>query len=101
MPFVSRTRATFRSADFGFLGVRVIPWRQTPRRCGAPRPALAVCLRVLSVRRSAGAFTFLIAGFRPLRTSWLMVGNENLAWISRTLVTDGLAPAAAWRPWRS
>jgi hypothetical protein len=84
IPFVSRTRATFRSAEFGFFGVRVITWRQTPRRCGAPRPVLVVCLSVFSVRRSAGAFTFLTEGFRPLRTSWLMVGNENLAWQSRT-----------------
>src|SRR5688500_9240711 len=57
--------------------------RQTPRRCGAPRPALVVCLRVFSVRRSAGALTFLMAGLRPLRTSWLMVGNENLVVVSR------------------
>jgi hypothetical protein len=33
---------------------------------------------VLNVRRSAGAFTFLPIGFLPLRTSWLIVGNENL-----------------------
>jgi len=24
-----------------------------------------------------------MAGLRPLRTSWLMVGNENLAFVSR------------------
>src|SRR5688572_22741986 len=93
MPFVRRTRATFRSAEFGFFGVRVMTWRHTPRRCGAPRPALVVCLRVFSVRRRAGAFTFLTAGLRPLRTSWLMVGNENLAWLSRNWMTDGLASA--------
>src|ERR687895_2004531 len=100
MPLVSRTRATFRSAEFGFFGVRVITWRQTPRRCGAPRPALVVCLRVLSVRRSAGAFTFLIAGFRPLRTSWLMVGNENLA-ESRTTGDRWTRIGPERRPWRS
>ena len=33
-PFVSRTFATLRSAELGFLGVRVITCRQTPRRCG-------------------------------------------------------------------
>src|SRR5918998_893126 len=81
MPFVRRTRATFRSAEFGFFGVRVMTCRHTPRRCGAPRPSLVVCRRVFSVRRSAGALTFLMAGFRPLRTSWLMVGNENLAFV--------------------
>lgn len=31
---VRRTLATLRRAEFGFLGVRVITWRQTPRRCG-------------------------------------------------------------------
>src|ERR671918_2043944 len=77
MPFVRRTRATFRSAEFGFFGVRVITWRHTPRRWGAPRPIEAVCSRVLRVRRSAGAFTFLPAGLRPLRTSWLIVGNRG------------------------
>src|SRR5919106_6626834 len=77
MPFVRRTRATFRSAEFGFFGVRVITWRHTPRRWGAPRPIEAVCSRVLRVRRSAGAFTFFPAGLRPLRTSWLIVGNRE------------------------
>src|SRR5688572_3746801 len=81
MPLVRRTRATLRRAEFGFFGVRVMTCRQTPRRCGAPRPSDVVCLRVFSVRRSAGALTFLMAGFRPLRTSWLMVGNENLAFV--------------------
>ena len=35
MPFVSRTRATLRSAEFGFFGVVVYTRVQTPRRCGA------------------------------------------------------------------
>ena len=34
IPFVSRTRATFRSAEFGFLGVEVYTRVQTPRFCG-------------------------------------------------------------------
>jgi hypothetical protein len=25
--------------------------------------------------------TFLLTGFRPLRTRWLIVGNENLAFV--------------------
>src|SRR5918992_6020758 len=102
MPLVRRTRATFRSAEFGFFGVRVMTCRQTPRRCGAPRPSDVVCFRVFSVRRSAGALTFLIDGFRPLRTSWLMVGNENLACESR-MSTDcgrGRARGAHGDPWR-
>ena len=45
MPFVSRTRATFRSAEFGFFGVIVETRVQTPRRCG----------RAL---QSAGVFVF-------------------------------------------
>ena len=36
MPFVSRTRATLRSAEFGFFGVIVETRVQTPRFCGAP-----------------------------------------------------------------
>jgi hypothetical protein len=31
---VSRTRATLRSAEFGFLGVVVYTRVHTPRRCG-------------------------------------------------------------------
>src|SRR3989338_5979727 len=34
MPFVSRTRATFRSAEFGFLGVIVVTLMHTPRLNG-------------------------------------------------------------------
>ena len=47
MPFVSRTRATFRSAEFGFFGVVVYTRVQTPRFCGAPP--------------SAGVFVFALA----------------------------------------
>jgi hypothetical protein len=62
MPFVSRTRATFRSAEFGFLGVVVYTRVQTPRFCGAPR--------------RAGVFVFTFGVARPLRTSWLTVGTR-------------------------
>src|SRR5262249_7923384 len=55
MPFVSRTRETLRSAEFGFFGVVVYTRVQTPRFCGAPR--------------SAGVFTFAFFVRRPLRTS--------------------------------
>src|SRR5688500_6971064 len=61
MPEVSLTRATLRSAEFGFLGVVVYTRVHTPRRCGEP-------LR-------AGVETFVVLSCRPLRTSWLMVGN--------------------------
>ena len=39
MPFVSRTRATLRSAEFGFLGVCVYTGVCNPPLCGAPRSA--------------------------------------------------------------
>src|SRR5262249_37602761 len=60
MPFDSRTRATLRSAEFGFLGVMVFTCRHTPRFCGQP------CM--------AGCFGRLRCGTRGLRTNWLMVG---------------------------
>src|SRR6185503_16484629 len=65
IPFVSRTRATFRSAEFGFLGVEVYTRVQTPRFCG----------QLLS----AGLEVFQRGGFRPLRTSWLNVGTNFLS----------------------
>jgi hypothetical protein len=55
MPFVSRTRATFRRAEFGFFGVVVYTRVQTPRFCGAPR--------------SAGVFIFAFGATLPFRTS--------------------------------
>ena len=55
MPFVKRTRATLRSAEFGFFGVVVYTRVQTPRFCGAPL--------------SAGVFVFAFSGVRGLRTS--------------------------------
>src|SRR5215210_9235111 len=61
MPFVSRTRATLRKAEFGFFGVVVYTRVQTPRFCGAPR--------------RAGVFVLVSGVFRPLRTSWFTVGN--------------------------
>jgi len=62
MLLVKRTRATFRNAEFGFLGVEVYTRVQTPRFCGQ-----------LS---SAGLEVFHRGGFRPLRTSWLNVGTN-------------------------
>src|SRR6266581_7135352 len=63
-PFVSRTRATLRSAEFGFLGVVVYTRVQTPRFCGHDF--------------SAGAPVLLLTRRRPWRTSWLRVGTANL-----------------------
>src|SRR5438552_12969885 len=64
MPEVRRTRATFRSAEFGFFGVVVYTRVQTPRRCGAP-------LR-------AGVLVLSIFDSRPLRTNCWMVGKPDL-----------------------
>src|SRR5215813_2579713 len=62
MPDVSRTRATLRSAEFGFLGVVVNTRVHTPRRCGEP-------LR-------AGVLVLSAFDSRPLRTSWAIVGTR-------------------------
>src|SRR4051812_41082859 len=64
MPLVRRTRATFRSAEFGFFGVVVYTRVQTPRRWGEPF--------------NAGVLVFSILSSRPLRTSWLIVGMGGL-----------------------
>jgi hypothetical protein len=61
MWFVSRTRATLRSAEFGFFGVEVKTRTHTPRFCGDPW--------------SAGLSVFERSLLRPTRTSWLTVGT--------------------------
>src|SRR5215831_3195547 len=63
MPLDSRTRATLRSAELGFLGVCVNTRVHTPRRWGAPL--------------SAGVLTFAVLDWRPLRTSCWMVGTQE------------------------
>src|SRR5687768_13467324 len=62
-PLVRRTFATFRSAEFGFLGVVVYTRVQTPRRNGFDL--------------SAGDFSFLDTSRRLRRTSWLIVGIRS------------------------
>src|SRR5580765_771928 len=61
IPLVRRTRATLRSAEFGFFGVCVKTRTQTPRFCGL------FC--------SAALLVFVRTFSRPLRTSWLIVGT--------------------------
>src|SRR5690606_24352533 len=63
MPLVSFTRATLRSAEFGFFGVVVYTRVQTPRRWGLPLSAADFCLAALS--------------WRPFRTSCWIVGNGS------------------------
>src|SRR5579884_272612 len=69
MPFVSRTRATLRRAEFGFFGVVVKTRVQTPRRWGAA----TFFLRPFPDFRP-GVESFLAGFLRPLLTSWLVVG---------------------------
>src|SRR5438093_9544622 len=73
-PLVRRTRATLRSAEFGFFGVVVYTRVQTPRRCGEPF--------------SAGVRVFTFGCLRPWRTS---------CWIVGTLSPRSVAPCG--RPW--
>src|SRR5919204_3905483 len=72
MPLVSRTRATLRSAEFGFFGVVVYTRVHTPRRCGAA----TFFLRPLPDFRP-GVESLVGFGVRPLRTSWLVVGMRR------------------------
>ena len=53
-PLVSRTLATLRMAELGFLGVRVMTWMQTPRRKGELFNAgdLDLCLSLLRPLRT-------------------------------------------------
>src|SRR6187431_3303052 len=60
MPFERRTRATLRSAEFGFFGVVVYTRVQTPRFCGQAS--------------SAGTLFLIFWAVRGLRISWLIVG---------------------------
>ena len=55
MPLVRRTRATLRSAEFGFLGVVVNTRVHTPRFCGQAS--------------SAGLLVLFWKVFRPWRIS--------------------------------
>src|SRR3990172_12019691 len=83
MPLVSRTRATLRSAEFGFLGT----WVHTPRFWGDPlATAFRRCFIVFKLNCSAGALDLPFFAVRPLRTSWLIVGTLCLQ------MEPGLAP---------
>src|SRR3954447_3673267 len=82
-PFVRRTRAILRSAEFGFLGVIVDTRVQTPRFCGAPW--------------SAGVLVFSRFETRPLRISWLTVGMSP-SWTEKVVYrrkADGAQSPAA------
>src|SRR6202163_4898814 len=59
--FVNRTRATFRSAEFGFFGVCVYTRMHTPRFSGQPA--------------SAGDLVFIPTASRPIHTHCENVGT--------------------------
>src|SRR6185437_17120079 len=67
-PFVRRTRATFRNAEFGFFGVVVYTRVHTPRFCGLPP--------------SAGTLLLVGSFVRPLRSNWLIVGMFSRCLVS-------------------
>src|SRR5947208_16683950 len=69
MPPEILTRATLRSAEFGFFGGVVDTRVHTPRRCGAA----TFFLRPLP-DFSPGVASFFFGVTRPLRTSWEVVG---------------------------
>src|SRR3954465_9810177 len=73
MPLVSRTRATLRSAEFGFLGVDVYTRVHTPRRCGA---AMRFLRPWPDFRPGVASFFFGLR--RPFRTSWLRLGMRRV-----------------------
>jgi hypothetical protein len=69
MPLVNRTRAILRNAEFGFFGVMVFTWMQTPLFCGEPLPFIVLPLSALKLKCNAGALVFGTTFFRPFRTS--------------------------------
>src|SRR5215467_4925195 len=87
MPLVSRTRATLRSAEFGFFGVWVNTRTQTPRFCGL------FC--------SAGLLVLLTIFFRPARTSCEMVGINDCGMRSAECGDSGSARSAVRIPRRN
>ena len=57
MPLVKRTLAIFRSAEFGFLGVVVETFVQTPRLKGAGKKT-GLFFKTLNPRAKATVFEF-------------------------------------------
>src|SRR3954452_23394674 len=81
MPPEIRTRATLRSAEFGFFGGVVYTRVHTPRRCGAA----TFFFRPLPDFRP-GVDSFFVFAVRPLRTSCSVVGMR------RVMVARGPGP---------
>src|SRR5690349_1572567 len=85
LPLESRTRATLRSAEFGFLGVIVLTWRQTPRLNGQAS--------------STGDLVLYLTGRRGLRTSWLIVGMSGVVPLTPAGPEGVCCARSGWR-WR-
>ena len=73
MPFVSRTRAIFRRAEFGFFGVVVETLVQTPRLKGLEKKT-GLFLSTLKPRVKATVLSFGCALTLGLLINWLIVG---------------------------
>src|SRR5580700_9754998 len=77
IPFESRTRATFRSAEFGFFGVIVLTTVQTPRFCG--HPCMAGCFGLDFCTRRGFFVNWLIVGIPQTSPSGSRYSSENEA----------------------
>jgi len=75
MPLVKRTLAILRKAEFGFLGVVVVTFKQTPRLKGEGY-AEGLFFNKSKPRHSAGDFGFALVIFLGLFISWWMVGMK-------------------------
>ena len=73
MPLVKRTRAIFRRAEFGFFGVVVETFVQTPRLKGAGKKT-GLFLRTLNPRAKATVFVLEWTLTLFFLINWLIVG---------------------------
>jgi hypothetical protein len=69
MPLVNLTLATLRNAEFGFFGVMVLTWMQTPRFCGEPLVFTTRLLSWFKPNPRDGDLVFRSTLFRLCRTS--------------------------------
>jgi hypothetical protein len=75
MPLDNLTLAIFLKAEFGFFGVVVVTFKQTPLLKGEPDGKKVLFLCKVSITLSkAGDLLFFLVVRLPLRTSWLTVG---------------------------
>lgn len=76
MPLVSRTRAIFRTAEFGFFGVVVVTFVHTPRLNGDGWNTGRFFI-VLKLRVKATVFERFFGVFLPRRDNWLIVAIQR------------------------